>query len=92
MGDPTVEAMIRAAGQPQAPQMVISAPMNDVQLIAWVAGQICGGNRGVQPAQAVEAAVEVVAEAFVQFNSGEFQRAVERAKNRMQVAGGGLRQ
>jgi hypothetical protein len=92
MADPTVEAMIRAAGQPQAQPMQIVAPMNDVQLVGWIAAQVMGGDRGVKPAEAVEAAIDALAEAFVQFNAGAFQRAVERAKHRLQLAGGGIRQ
>lgn len=72
-----------AVNQGQQPMVQIAAPMNDVQLIAWIAAQIMG-DRHRQAGQCVDDAMNIVAEALTQFQAGKLQHAVERARLRVQ--------
>lgn len=64
-----------------APQVAVAQPLNDVQLVALIAGDLYGAASGERtPAQAVEAAIEIVAEACVQGSYGLSRRIVEKQK------------
>lgn len=83
-----IEDAIRASQAPQPTQMVIAAPQNDQQLVAWIAGMICAGNRGITPASGVEAAIDCIAESVVQTEHGAFAKAIDRARQRWALQNG----
>ncbi len=55
------------AQAPQPGPVVVSAPLGDVQLIALIAAQASG----MRPDEAVEWALDVIAETVVQFDGGK---------------------
>jgi hypothetical protein len=76
--------LARAVQAGQQPQLQIAAPMNDVQLIALVAAHVMG-DRHREAAQCVADAINIVAEAFVQFQAGKFPQAIDRARARLNL-------
>lgn len=72
--------MIRqaAVAQPQQPQVALSLPFNDAQLLAMIAVHL---DRPT-PRQQVEAAVEIVAEAVAAVNLGRLQESIQAKRFR----------
>lgn len=68
-----------AVAQPQQPQVALSLPFNDAQLLAMVAVHIDAPTLKKQ----VEAAVEIVAESVVAVNTGALGRMIEAKRKRL---------
>lgn len=65
------------------PQMQIAAPMNDTQLVAMIAVELWSGR---SPAEAVEEAMEIVAESIVQMRGNALAAKVQEIVRRHEAS------
>ena len=75
-----------AALRSQPPAMQIASVLNDTQLVALVAASVRSGSpsaMSIPAAERVGLAIEIVAEAIVQMQSGAMDRAAGRARERL---------
>lgn len=68
------------------PQLAVASPLNDVQLVAMIAG-MCGAQH-LTPQDAVAWAVDIVCEAIEQAGGGKLVQAARRRQEALQVDGG----
>ena len=74
----------QAAGQ--SPTLNVAQPINDVQLLCLMSCQIEQGNMGLEPRDRVALALEVFAEAILQFDNGNgLKRLLQKKARERQI-------